>query len=262
MKRLLFLVVACLVSSITWANDDVEEFIGRWTVAKYSAHGDLRWRHTFQPPGYGDDIYRLAIDSQGCILVLTNDLPIFLLKFDPEGELLWRQEIGYFDDTPAMAVDRNDYVYIVTDDFNTHSPVTSRFGPDGVLQWQASLPYEGELVSDLQIAVDNGSSAYVGVLLNYSSDLGDLTVIKYDPQGREMWAATLVEEERFQSLAGLAVNRAGETAVLATRDNKIETMMFDTEGVVAWRDPYKGLLEDSEQSDMETRALFCSGLDA
>jgi hypothetical protein len=197
-------------------------------VAKVTQNGDMVW--VKQGGGTSEDYgTAIAADRSGNVIITgifkgamtlgnTNyvskgDKDIFLIKYGPNGEIIWSVTAGgsLSDESTSLAIDQNGNCYVGGDfegmvDFSKNMIVSTgkkdvflaKYNGNGIIQW---LKREGSATGDdhaSAIAFDNSDNIY---LTGYFSGLGlfgktnlksmgsdDIFLVKFDPNGSEIWA--------------------------------------------------------------------------
>ncbi len=144
-------------------------------VAKYAASGGLLFKRTFGNPGY-EEVRGVAVDSAGNIVVagsFDGDLTVgahtvsgvhdvFVVKFDPFGEVLWARRYGgdVFDVVRHVTVDRFDNVLVsgwFQHTLDTPQPITADAADGFVLK----LDPNGDFVWNRQLSGANSQDGFV-----------------------------------------------------------------------------------------------------
>ena len=173
-------------------------------TVKYSPAGDLLWENTYTGSATGTDYgYALTLDPSGNVYVAgfgngTNPatFDIFVLKYDADGNSVWTQRwtspiTNYSAYAYSIAVDNQGNVFTTgfeSDGFTDGEFITLKFNSSGVLQW--ATPYNGSTSSidyANHIVVDSDGNSYVTGWSGGANNLHDMTTIKYDPNGNELW---------------------------------------------------------------------------
>ncbi|MHC4510578.1 MAG: SBBP repeat-containing protein [Planctomycetota bacterium] len=181
-----------------------------YTTIKYDRDGNALWVATYDGPGHHHDSARaIALDTAGNVYVtgysyadnLTRE-DYATVKYDALGNEVWvARYIGpatppysAYDAAEAIAVDETGHVYVTgySDTPGTgYDYTTIEYDAQGIEQWVARYNGTGDNRDYAQaIAVDASGRVYV---TGYSQNLWtgqDYTTIKYDGNGRELWAAT------------------------------------------------------------------------
>jgi uncharacterized delta-60 repeat protein len=172
-------------------------------TVKYSPEGDLIWENTYAGSPTGTDYgYALTVDQNGNAYVAgfgNGDNPtfdIFILKYDSNGDEVWTQRWSspfqtYSAYAYSIAVDNQGNVFttgFMSDGFTDGEFITLKFNSSGVLQW--ATPYNGSTSSidyANHIVVDSNGNSYIAGWSGGANNLHDMTTIKYDPSGNELW---------------------------------------------------------------------------
>jgi outer membrane protein assembly factor BamB len=119
---------------------------------------------------FGNECFRLAIDSQGNVYATSNDET--LRKIDPDGNQIWSETYATYG-LRGVAVDSEDNVYVgVTD------PSVRKLDPDGNEIWKYETGTSGAALS---IRVDGNDDIYL------VTGFFDRRVRKLDSDKTELW---------------------------------------------------------------------------
>ena len=232
-------------------------------TVKYSPNGDVLWADTYAGSATGTDYgYTLAADQNGNTYVGgfgNGDNPatfdIFVLKYDSNGNRVWTQRwtspiTNYSAYAYSIAVDNQGNVFTTgfeSDGFTDGEFITLKFNSSGVLQW--ATPYNGSTSSidyANHIVVDSDGNSYITGWSGGANNLHDMTTIKYDPDGNELWV------KRYNGSADdndyaywLALDASGNIYVTGQSvetgsDNDITTIKYAPNGDEIWVRHYDG----------------------
>jgi len=232
-------------------------------TVKYSPDGDLLWENTYTGSATGTDYgYALTLDPRGNVYVAgfgngTNPatFDIFVLKYDADGNSVWTQRwtspiTNYSAYAYSIAVDNQGNVFTTgfeSDGFTDGEFITLKFNSSGVLQW--ATPYNGSTSSidyANHIVVDSDGNSYITGWSGGANNLHDMTTIKYDPDGNELWV------KRYNGSADdndyaywLALDGSGNVYVAGQSvetgsDNDITTIKYAPNGDEIWVRHYDG----------------------
>jgi uncharacterized delta-60 repeat protein len=232
-------------------------------TVKYSPQGDLIWENTYAGSANGTDYgYALTLDSSGNVYVAgfgNGDNPatfdIFVLKYDADGNSVWTQRwtspiTNYSAYAYSIAVDNQGNVFTTgfeSDGFTDGEFITLKFNSSGVLQW--ATPYNGsptQIDYANHILVDEAGNSYITGWSGGANNLHDMTTIKYDPDGNELWV------KRYNGTADdndyayrLALDASGNVYVAGQSvetgsDNDITTIKYAPNGDEIWVRHYDG----------------------
>jgi len=235
-------------------------------TVKYSPEGDLLWAKTYAGSATGVDYgYALAVDQSGNTYVAgfgNGDNPtfdIFVLKYDADGNSVWTQRwtspiTNYSAYAYSIAVDNQGNVFTTgfeSDGLTDGEFITLKFNSSGVLQW--ATPYNGSTSSidyANHIVVDSDGNSYITGWSGGANNLHDMTTIKYDPDGNELWV------KRYNGSADdndyaywLALDGSGNVYVAGQSvetgsDNDITTIKYAPNGDEIWVRHYDGPAHD------------------
>jgi hypothetical protein len=174
-------------------------------VMKYTTDSnEPNWIATYPDFGlYHDGSDELTLDDEGNIYVTGHYYPshhdsdIVTIKYDPNGTRLWDTPYSgpANDDDGAVFihVDDSGYVYVTGESIGSGTDydwVTIKYDPNGEEEW--AKRYNGPANSyDIigALALDSHGDIYVAGFTNTSASGDDFLLIKYDPNGNEIWKA-------------------------------------------------------------------------
>lgn len=232
-------------------------------TTKYSPEGDLLWEDTYAGSATGTDYgYALAVDKNDNAYIAgfgngdnSATFDIFVLKYDASGNRVWTQRwtspiTNYSAYAYSIAVDNQGNVFttgFMSDGLTDGEFITLKFNSSGVLQW--ATPYNGSTSSidyANHIVVDSDGNSYITGWSGGANNLHDITTVKYDPDGSEVWA------RRYNGTADdndygywLALDTSGNIYVAGQSvetgsDNDITTIKYAPNGDEIWIRHYDG----------------------
>ncbi|MDW7759745.1 MAG: SBBP repeat-containing protein [Acidobacteriota bacterium] len=223
-------------------------------IAVYSSLGEFRWGKALGSPGE-DQGRAVRMDAEGRIVVaglLSGDL--FVVKFDASGEILWESRAGGSGSiqvaSGALALDNAGSILLTgefsrTADFDSERETppliargesdifTAKYATDGDFLWAVGA---GSVYHDFgtAVAVDKNGNVFVTGSFSGATDfdpgekenilipkggpeVGDIFLVKYDPEGKCLWARSFGGPENdpdsLQAGWGLAVDGRGNAFV-------------------------------------------------
>lgn len=124
-------------------------------------------------------------DGQGNVYVLgTSEKSVIRAKYDSLGHLIWSKLLDGPKEARAVAVDSFGNFYIT----EKYGAKIYKFAPDGLLLWQREYLEGPEYFTAMSL------DGYGNVYVSGNKSWGILT-IKYNSDGREVWAKRYVREE-------------------------------------------------------------------
>ena len=223
-------------------------------VAVYSSLGEYRWGTVLGSPGE-DRGQAVRLDAEGQIVLaglFSGDL--FVAKLDASGELLWVSRAGGTGSIRvapgALALDAGGGI-LLTGEFNRTAdfdpggetpPIiargesdifTAKYDTDGVFLWAVGA---GSVYRDFGAAVAADKNGNVFVTGSFSGatdfdpgekenilipkggpEVGDIFLVKYDPDGKWLWARSFggpeTDPDKLQAGWGLAVDGRGNAFI-------------------------------------------------
>ncbi|HEY3053227.1 MAG TPA: SBBP repeat-containing protein [Thermoanaerobaculia bacterium] len=184
-----------------------------FSTQKYSTDGTLQWA-AYLAGNYASYTFGIAAHTDGAVYLLTNgpqtdNDDIVLAKFSPSGTEEWAATYNGgtgADDWPGgIVLDSAGNAYVVgysdtdgEDGPNGHDIVTLKYSPNGQLVWSRRYTSgqtgygSGDLYYDpwpAAITLDTqGNVVVAGRSPGGTATKYDYAVIKYDPNGTELWS--------------------------------------------------------------------------
>lgn len=208
---------------------------------KTDPNGNRVWSRSFNGPGnYKDGIRDLQIDSAGNIYLAgysynagEGEPPIrsydyTLLKYDPDGTLLWSRHYagnpGYDDFAQTMKLDPAGNAVIAGYSWGVGTYAnyaTVKYAPNGDMLWAKRFAGgNGDLINEVE--TDSLGSVYVTGYSNNSPAGGseDIVTIKYNAAGEQQWlnrynSPADDSDEAFE----MEINAAGDVIVVGETYN-------------------------------------------
>ncbi len=228
-------------------------------TVKYNSDGDTLWTRLYHNPNsYLDVAYAMLIDNDGKPLIAgtcqssfnpTYNNDIQILKYSSNGDTLWTQTYAgptnKHDIPNAMAVDKNNNIYITGSSLNTqlyNELVTIKF--DKYLNQQWVSIYAGTTYRQDEgkaIAVDTDGFVYVTGSSFETGTYDDIITIKYNAStGDTVWIKKYSGSGNyFDSGNAIALDDQGNIYVTgfeyaSASGNDIITIKYDQDGNQKW----------------------------
>lgn len=175
----------------------------QWDYAtiKYSNHGDSLWVRRYNGPAQDvptDIAFALAVDDSGNVYVTgwsdgANEAPQCLtIKYSPEGETRWEKRypsggsIGYAG--YAIEVDSSGNIYVAARS-NGYDDTLLKYDRYGNLLWTGVHPVNHVFATNPpRLVLDRSSNIYMSSV-DISGGTSNYLVLKYNPQGGQVWQA-------------------------------------------------------------------------
>lgn len=230
-------------------------------LIKYDAHGNQVWAREFDETGdatFGSDIsFSLTLDPAGNVIVggssflngsMTRTL---ILKYDPNGNLLWKTRATIGVGARRVATDAAGNIYALGPSNNTNSVdyVTYKFAPNGVQLWAKT--YNGPSnFRDEPNSLAVTPSGTVAVTGRSSSGSYDVATILYDTNGNELWVRRFDSASDGDAGHDVAFGPGGEvyvggyTVLSALTDMLL--LKYDAAGNLIWTKTHNGVDDKSD----------------
>jgi uncharacterized delta-60 repeat protein len=231
---------------------------------KYDPGGKVLWTRRYNGPANGNDVATaIAVDGNGNVYVSGNSSggcsssDYTILKYDPEGKLLWQNHYNGLgnglDSATAIAVDGNGNVYVTGNSYGGSSLAdyaTLKYTPGGYLLWEKR--YNGPGNGDdyaTAIAVDGKGNVYITGKSRGKGSGFDYATLKYAPNGKLLWKNRYNGSASLDDFAlAIAVDDSGnvyvtgEAHTTGTFENAkvYATIKYDPKGKLLWEKDYYG----------------------
>ncbi len=229
--------------------------IGDKQIEKINKSGEIKLESATENElfrTYGDDGNAVAVDQyNNCYVVGRIDNDAFIVKYDLNGNVVWNQTWGGLGDEEgyAVAVNPNQnscYMTGTIEGFNVSDTngFLVKYDLNGTLLW--NLTWGGPNTDGGQaLAVDSFGYCYIaGVINKYNEFSGDGILIKFDPDGHQLWNRTYggLEQEDGTGVAldsGDHCYLAGTTASFAVDSYySMYLVKYTTTGIQVWNKTY------------------------
>lgn len=187
---------------------------------KHDLSGVRLWTSRFDSvSSHADYAAALFTDTGGNVYVAGHSLGIdqpalIVVKYDPDGELLWSMATNHQWRTEAPCVitaDGAGNAYVAAGD-GFQQVVTFKFDPAGQLVWATNFTDAEYDKRPRAIAVDPAGNVCLGIRQDYYC-CTDFLLVKYAPDGRELWRAAYDGRENEADVAdtlfGMGLDAAG-----------------------------------------------------
>jgi uncharacterized delta-60 repeat protein len=218
-------------------------------LLKYDPNGTLLWQKTWGATQV-DFSLGIAVDSSGNVYVIGGTTSfgaglsdVLLLKYDPDGTLLWQKTWGgeKYDKVFGVAVDPSGSIYMTggTESFGTalRDVLLLKYGPDGTLLWQKTWGGKNFDIG-FDVAVDSSGSIYVTGRTNI-----DVFLLKYDSSGKLLWQKTW-GRIGLNSGFDVAVDSSGNAYVAGRRESDALLLKYGPDGKLLWQKTWGGKYKD------------------
>jgi uncharacterized delta-60 repeat protein len=217
-------------------------------LVKVASDGSLTWQRTWEGPIQfaSDQANDVAVAPDGSVYVTGSTQGIrgdvVLLKFSPDGSLLWQQrwDSGSTESGEAVAVGADGSVYVAggttAGDGNI---LVLKFSSDGSVVWQKTWGPAGGFNG---VAVGPDGNVYVvGNAARADSSGSDVVLLKLDPAGALLMQKSYSASEIADARGGVAVATDGSIHVAGAiqevdRDVVVDAMLvkFAPDGSLVW----------------------------
>jgi hypothetical protein len=232
-----------------------------YATVKYDSAGNELWVARYNGPGnYHDAAVAITLDDQGDIYITGNSsgsityADLTTVRYDPAGNEIWvaryNGPAGFHDAGNAVVTDDLCNVYVTgysADSDTVDDIVTVKYDAAGNELW--AMRYNGPANGfdrAYALVLDNACNVYVA---GYSYGIGttsDITVIKYDSSGTELWVARYNGPGNGSDVGfDIALDAAGNVYVAGFSTGSgtfgdYIVIMYDPSGIQQWIARYNG----------------------
>lgn len=176
-----------------------------FVLARIDPNGEILWHDEYESGGDADPLSDIAIDSRNNLIATVsswsneNGIDYLTIKVDPDGNTLWQRRFdgrGSGRDVAwKLAVDSTDSVIVTGiteyDQLGYYAEWgTVKYSSDGTQQWIRTYSVESfYFIEDgpSGIVVDRDDNVFVGGTSFSKYTAYDLALVKYAPNGDELW---------------------------------------------------------------------------
>ncbi len=220
-------------------------------VAKFDVAGNLLWDYEYQPSFLDNHPHQIRLDNQGNVLVggkrRYNSMPFdekaFLLKMDPQGQLLWDTtfvDASYYNHVNDILVLPNDQVLLTISDSNGSNDGGSvvAYSGAGLELWSYTA---GAYIKPWAF-VQDGQGTYVFAV---DADNNIMRLLKFAPNGTVLMDEPLVINQP-RSVVPIAEHRIliGHFTPGGGGFKDMTFTAIDTTGNVEWNLTYPSVCFD------------------
>jgi uncharacterized delta-60 repeat protein len=230
-----------------------------YLTIKYNPTGKRLWMRRYKPPGGTNSwLAAMALDAEGNIYVTGRMAPksrrsvwdCTTIKYNPDGRRIWVRSyngLGNGEDyANAIAVDGQGNIIVAGSSWSGTAMdyLTIKYSPDGKRLWVRRYNNPDTPQNEARsITIDSQGNVFVFGLSwdpNNSNDF--LTIIKYNPEGRQLWVASSQEPGKnihdrpryYTKAKALAVDPQGNVFVSGGSNGYFLTIKYNPEGQVLW----------------------------
>ena len=244
------------VTGASWGGKSAFDYA---TIA-YDNRGNQLWVARYDGPASEMDVATsVAVDVSGYVYVtgksagIDTNLDYATLKYDPAGNELWvaryNGSANDEDIATAVAVDTGGNVYVTGESVGVGTSfdmVTVKYDADGNELWVAK--YNGPANSAdtaTALAVDAEGNVYVTGMSVGIGTSSDFITIKYDTNGKQLWAARRNSYGDFDGASALALDKQGNVYVTGRSvgidtESDYLTIKYSPDGEEIWVARYDG----------------------
>lgn len=241
-------------------------------LIKTDPNGNDVWQKTFGGSEL-DSAYSVQQTTDGGYIIAgythytgTGDMDVYLIKTDPNGDMLWQKTFGGIDwgysDSVQQTSDGGYIIAAMIDSFGIAYPDVHliKTHPDGNLNWQKTF---GGIVFDAGHSVQqtfDGGYIIAGSTSSFGAGSYDVYLIKTDPNGNKKWQKTFggsdidIAYSVQQTSDGgyIIAGLAGAISINPVRGGDFYLIKTDPNANIQWEMTFGGSSNDSGRSVQQT----------
>jgi outer membrane protein assembly factor BamB len=233
-----------------------------YATVKSNTNGQRLWVNRYNGPGNGyDGAVAIAVDGAGNVFISGeskgsgSDSDYATIKYDTNGQQLWAKRYNgtgnRADEGFALAVDGQSNVYVTGVSVGPamgKDVVTIKYKTSGKQLWAQRYtdPYSG-FAGARAIVVDGSGNAYVSGDRDGPEYTHECLTIKYDTNGKQLWARTYSGPDNHSEMArAAAIDGSGNVYITAwgkynlAIDGDYATIKYGPGGKQLWVRWYDG----------------------
>ncbi|MEO8664592.1 MAG: SBBP repeat-containing protein, partial [Ignavibacteria bacterium] len=185
------------------------------TTIKYDLDGVLQWIVKDSLINGSDDVKDMDIDPAGNVIVTCDfGFNILTIKYDPEGNRLWRTYYtgiagDHYDEVTGVDTDLSGNIFITGNSDRSVSDrdfLTLKYDINGNQLWEKfynGSGNDGDYSNDIH--VDNAGNCYITGTAYQTGFHTDIATIKYNTAGVQQWSITFDGENNTDNDYGNAI---------------------------------------------------------
>ena len=195
----------------------------------------------------------VCVDPNGNVIAVGTagvdiDRGAFVRKLDPNGNVLWSQQLVTTGNDEAVGVDTDESGNIVVAGYTDGvlggvglaDTFVTKLDPDGNVLWTQQFNGGAEAAFALGVSLDAGGNSFVGGIFSPYSGTVDAFVAKLDPNGALLWIRQVGSGENDYGLA-IAADGSGNAIVAGAFGGENQDLFaakFDDAGNLLWTVTY------------------------
>jgi uncharacterized delta-60 repeat protein len=234
---------------------------------KYNKRGDSLWTRRFNGRGNGfDEATSLVVDNGGNVFVTgysyngATGFDIVTVKYTSDGIIEWIKEYNGQDDSTdvsiEIALDKDGNIYLTGYEYSASNGIdiiTIKYNSSGTEQW--TRKFNGPAGGDdrpTAINIDPAGNCFVTGFSNGLGTGADFLIIKYDPNGTELWSDRYSSAGSTEDISTSAATDSFGNSYLtgysyqATTSNDYMTIKYTQDGIRQWVSIYNDSLNGSD----------------
>ncbi|HQY19912.1 MAG TPA: T9SS type A sorting domain-containing protein [Ignavibacteria bacterium] len=229
-----------------------------------------------------DIVSKILVDNDNNVYIFgsgnqTGSATDFLIiKYSPDGNILWTELFNgsgnSFDHINSACFDNSGNIYVTgyTTDFESRNLITTaKFDTSGNFIWSNVFSKQGYIIGDgKDIIVDNSDNILVCGSIKREIGFFDIEVIKYSPEGDEIWSNTFNGEGNGHDNPVTLKNDNLDNIIIAGTSKSLSTdsdmiiIKYDSSSNLIWKKTFNGTADlgdvlTSMVLDTESNIYFC-----
>jgi hypothetical protein len=221
---------------------DEDTVLSKQLLIKYNGTGSVQWvkTHTFNTTAS----VKIKTDNSGNIIAVFPLLnSVTVLKYDPDGNLLWTYNTSEFILMfNGAEQDSAGNIYLLGAGFDC---IIQKVNPAGNLVWSRTYNPTGNSDFGNSVCTDKNGNIIVTGYSTESFSASTAFTVKYSPAGDTIWSETISEPGRLLEGEGVVTDSAGNVWIAYSSEDEngmhsLGIIKYNSSGVPVWDSLYSG----------------------
>ncbi|MFZ1322997.1 MAG: SBBP repeat-containing protein [Ignavibacteria bacterium] len=229
-----------------------------------------------------DIVSKMLLDNDNNVYIFGSSsetgsgTDFLIIKYSPEGKIIWTDFFNgsgnSFDHINSACLDNSGNIYVAgytTDIAFRTQLTTAKFDSSGNFIWSKVFSKPGFVIGNgKDIIIDNSENILVCGSIKREIGFFDIEVVKYSPEGDEIWSNTFNGEGNGDDNPVTLKNDDSDNIIIGgtskslSTDNDMIVIKYDSSSNLIWKKTFNGTADLSDVMtsmvlDTESNIYFC-----